>query len=547
MNSISNMLPISDQQQGQITKVITSFFQMDNSTNNFCMPIRNKFDTVLRYLPKGKIYSNTQHKNLKPYEYYKYKFTIKIGTGKKKQELYIIKVRTRLYLAMTIKKCNEPNARWTNKISKGLSDAIRDKITSTGSKLTDGEGSVDIQYKNDKYYVDIYSLRIENESTDKASYTTLTKFLKSIKAEIKSDIGISREAFNKRMKELIESFYPTGGKVKIVSGFKLDQVYIESKSPITSCMTGKSHKDYIKLYGLNPDIIMIAVLYEGSKKIARCLIWKVKEKNKKYWIVDRIFPNNTKSQNQLSFRLVEKAVKEKIEIKFLREYGYVTKDKSTYSFMLNLPPNRMVPYLDTFNYGRLLDNGMILISNRSSITKSPEGTKFITKSYLLESTSGSPFTLHTYKCKECFITYYSPLWGEDRRGNKTYDNTDPLIWEAINFIHCITCFKKLFVKAINGGSGEWVKKSECQFSNNLKEWVRPTNPWVKINLEQVDGDWKRRKTPVKKPTKEGSTLRDAFIKHMENSYHPNEIQGSWTTNSLVDPPVWTEVPPPNPY
>lgn len=183
--------------------------------------------------------------------------------------------------------------------------------------------------------------------------TSLGRF---IRRQFSIDSKYCSDHFISRLGDFLLSTVPIvdASRIKILYGDDVTKHFAETDSK--SCMTGINKNELTFLYAKNPDKISLAVL----DNTIRALLWKTDDGNT---VFDRIYPSAHKSI--LPFR------------KWAGEQGYLLRDvadavvqihstvgvqnKKLFVTISNLV--RSYPYLDTFRFGNVENNKLILCNN----------------------------------------------------------------------------------------------------------------------------------------------------------------------------------------
>lgn len=248
---------------------------------------------------------------------------------------------------------------------------------------------------------------VKSENSIKRTKTPLGRYIRR-HLGVSSDV-LSDTFLDSLVKETIKNI-DMQSKIEIISGQKIEEQYRDT-SKVSTCMGGPSNCHKVKLYAENPDKVRMITFDKGA---LRALLWTADDGQV---ILDRIYPdghnfcpairNWAKSQG-----FIMKATQGTGEFRL--------SDHSVRYITLKRPSNNKYPYVDTFQYGKISGDNIILSNSRDNGHNIP-----------LNSTGGTiniPIT-----CKECGVSIHS-------------QNTNEYKTLADGSILCNACYSKRFAE-----------------------------------------------------------------------------------------------------
>ncbi|MFZ4768620.1 MAG: hypothetical protein ACOYLO_00470 [Ferruginibacter sp.] len=195
----------------------------------------------------------------------------------------------------------------------------------------------------------------DSKNKDKRIKTSIRRF---IRRQLNISIVRCNDTILDRFGSYILSNLSTNvdDRIKILKGNNISKLY--AATTVRTCMTGLEHKPMIEFYAINADKISLAIL----DNYARAFIWKTDEGIN---VFDRIYPASGDHVEVFRNWAKEKgyllrsnptgvvSIKESVGIEH-GKYLHVTVNK-----------NDSYPYLDTFRFGKWMDDKLILSNNKA--------------------------------------------------------------------------------------------------------------------------------------------------------------------------------------
>ena len=271
-------------------------------------------------------------------------------------------------------------------------------------------------------------LSLSQDNYDKISYArnpvdifnsnkrVKTTFEKYIRRQLKIDSANLSDStlnyFGRQIRIKLTPLDVLDSKVEFLSGQEITRFY--RNTDITSCMCHyNSYKT--EMYSMNPDIVQLIIFDKES----RALFWTT-DCGKR--IVDRIYPENCETSSMLRAWIERKGYVYRVCKGACDEDCINLSDGEIYEFKLK--HNNVFPYLDTFCYGTI-DKNKVILTNKNFTDclefRSTDGEYYgRMECYICEEHVDDhdqvPFGGETY-CSECYRDRFSTCFLCDEVSN----------------------------------------------------------------------------------------------------------------------------------
>lgn len=193
------------------------------------------------------------------------------------------------------------------------------------------------------------------------TYTTLGRYIRrslGVSAEELSDdnlMHVTRDVFAHLD---VVRYGDMNDRVQTFTGDKIVEVYREGVGYPT-CITG-NRADVTKVFAANPDKCSVLIYRSSDGKQSRALLWTLDDGRK---FLDRIYPNDGAHVNELVLWAGRNGILTRND-QFAQPSAI---DKIGHPEHLTVTVKHaetgLIPYLDTFRWGLLIDDGRVVLSN----------------------------------------------------------------------------------------------------------------------------------------------------------------------------------------
>lgn len=198
--------------------------------------------------------------------------------------------------------------------------------------------------------------------------TTVPRFLTRIVGIHPDDSRLN--ALSDHLSAVCGSISGDNDELCVIEGQAIVDAYASNQGA-SSCMSG-GRAPLTQLYADNPERCKMALLYcpDSSGKInpakadARCLLWTYPPEgnNPPLVVMDRVYPPTPSSQSRMARQVQQWATKNGRELSPYR-FGNNASESPIIlpPIQVKVPANKLIPYMDTFRYGIVVDEGDLLL------------------------------------------------------------------------------------------------------------------------------------------------------------------------------------------